>query len=347
MALKIPFDVTRQNIYYIDVRSESEFEQGHIVGAVNMPILNDQERHDVGTLYKQVSVEEAKRLGLKVASGKVIDYFDAICRIKAESPDAAIAFYCARGGFRSRSITQLLQGIGENVHCLDGGYKNYRHQVLDYLDTPSKYPKFIMVHGLTGVGKTKLLTGLMRKGYPVLDLEGAANHKGSHLGAIGTNEIQRMQMFENTVFHQLAASPAEYAFVESESKRIGSIYVPPKLFEAIRSGEHIMVQRNLENRIKALIDEYCGAENFEPLIWPAFDRIRPYLSKEAYTRMAEELQSAQYEAFVADILTKHYDPIYQKSIKNYVYDLSIQAETDESGINALAQWYDTTHAASL
>ncbi|MBS7526029.1 tRNA 2-selenouridine(34) synthase MnmH [Fusibacter paucivorans] len=346
MALKIPFDVTRQNTYYIDVRSESEFEQGHIVGAVNMPILNDQERRDVGTLYKQVSVEEAKRLGLKVASGKVIDYFDAICKVKAEKPNAVIAFYCARGGFRSRSITQLLKGIGEEVYCLDGGYKHYRHQVLAYLDSPSRFPKFIMVHGLTGVGKTKLLTGLMRKGYPVLDLEGAANHKGSHLGAIGTNEIQHMQMFENTVFHQLAASPAEYAFVESESKRIGNVYIPPKLFEAIRSGEHIMVYREMENRIKALIDEYCSADNFEALIWPAFERIKPYLSKETYGDMAEKLRTAQYEAFVEGILTKHYDPIYQKSIKNYVYDLSIHAETDEAGISALSHWYDTTHELS-
>jgi tRNA 2-selenouridine synthase len=344
MALKIPFDITRENIYYIDVRSESEFEQGHICGALNMPILNDQERHEVGTLYKQVSVEDAKRLGLQVASGKVVDYFNAICTIKAASPDATIAFYCARGGFRSGSISQLLRGIGEDVYCLEGGYKHYRHAVLEFLNTPEHFPQFIMVHGLTGVGKTNILKGLMANGYPVLDLEGAANHKGSHLGAIGTNEIQSTQMFENTVYHQLAAKPAPYAFVESESKRIGSIYVPPRLFEAIRAGEHIMVNRKIENRITALIEEYCGADNFEALIWPAFERIKPYLSREAYDTMANDLQTKQYEAFVESILTKHYDPIYEKSIKNYVYDLSIHSEIDAEGIEQLMDWYDKTHA---
>lgn len=340
MPLYIPFNGQEDDIQYIDVRSESEYESGHIIGAINMPILNDAERHEVGTLYKQVSVIEAKRLGLKVAAGKVLDYFNAIQNIRENHPETKIVFYCARGGFRSRSISQLLHGIGEDVHCLEGGYKHYRKVVLDYLEDVSNFPKFIMLHGYTGAGKTLILHALNQLDHGVLDLEGAANHKGSHLGAIGTDCQQNMQIFQNRLYDQLIHIKTPYAFVESESKRIGSVFIPPILFEAIRSGQHLLIERSIETRAKALTEEYCNAENFSELIRPSFEKIKPYLSNENYATLDEYLISKDYEAFAKKILEVHYDPIYFKSIKNYDYDATIPSEHIEEGRDHILKWIE-------
>ena len=338
MTLKIPFDIQNKNYFYIDVRSESEFAQGHIIGAINMPILSDEERHEVGTLYKQVSIEKAKRLGLQYASRKILDYFDLLSDLKAKNPQLTIVFYCARGGFRSRSITQLLQGIGEEVYCLEGGYKNYRNIVLDYLNSAENMPLFIMLHGFTGVGKTAILHNLSQKKIGVLDLEGAANHKGSHLGAIGTNCIQSQQIFENTIYHELSNLKTPYAFVESESKRIGSVFIPPLLFDHIRNGKHLLVNRSIQKRVESLVEEYCGSDNFDELIKPSLERIKPYLSNEIYSNLLQQLQDKDYDAFAETLLISHYDPIYNKSIKNYTYDLIFDAETNTQGVEALQNW---------
>jgi len=342
MNLKIPFNVN-QTAIYIDVRSETEFEQGHIIDAINMPILNDEERHIVGNCYKNTSVEEAKRLGLSFASHKVVPFFDLITSLKVKYPDAQIVFYCARGGFRSRSVTYLLSSIGTDVKCLEGGYKAYRQHVLSFLEEASNFPKFIMLHGYTGVGKTDILKALEAAKKPILDLEGLANHKGSHLGAIGTSEKQSQQLFENGIYHTLVNLSASYCFIESESKRIGNVFVPKILFERMREGEHVLIKRDMPYRVKALCDEYCGSDNFEALIKPALLKIKQYLSNKIYNELELALKQEAYDTFAEILLVNHYDPVYQKSINNYNYPKTFNANQIARVTKEICNWYDANY----
>ncbi len=330
------------NTLYIDVRSEGEYQKGHIPGSINYPILNDQERHEVGYTYKNISIDDAKRLGLSFAGKKVVGYFDLIQSLQTKHPNTRIIFYCSRGGFRSRSITNLLKSIGVEVDRLEGGYKAYRQLVTHYFEQAS-FPDFIMLHGLTGVGKTDHLKQLAAAGYAVLDLEGIACHKGSHLGSIGIDKKQSAQNFENLIYETLTARPHETFFVESESKRIGTVFIPNPLFEAIKSGQHILIELPLSLRIQRLIEEYAGANDFDEKILPALDNIKRYISHELYQNLLTDLQDKHYDQFCEKILSAHYDPVYEKSMAKYDYDLHCHASTLEENALLISQWLQSNN----
>ncbi|MDO4800170.1 MAG: tRNA 2-selenouridine(34) synthase MnmH, partial [Bacillota bacterium] len=260
--------------YYVDVRSEKEYASGHISNAINLPILNDLERHEVGWLYKNASVEEAKMRGAMYGGSKIEQFVRTISAIhrsigghptaenKSLNPDSSshsagrVIVYCARGGYRSKSVVSLLNSIGIPVLQLEGGYKAYRQFVLNRLKGP--FPRFIGINGLTGSGKTYILHELQRRGEPTLDLEGAANHKGSTLGAIGTNKIQCVQQFENDLVSQLAEAEGRsrsrdlppYCFIEMESRRIGKLTIPAPLYAAYHDeAQQIYIERSREQRV--------------------------------------------------------------------------------------------------
>lgn len=311
----IPYTFEKENIIYIDVRSESEYKTGHIPGAINMPILYDIERHEVGWLYKNASVEEAKRVGLKYGSDKLHHFYDTLFRLRNEHPHSKIIFYCARGGYRSRSIALLLRSIDIPVFWLQGGYKNYRAEVLKKINQPEDaFPHFIVLNGHTGVGKTRVLQALRALGEPVLDLEEAANHKGSNLGAIGTNGHQSVQRFENHIYDQLMRLEASYCFVESESRKIGQVYVPKTLFAKMQQGDFILLEADVSFRIKGLMADYAGSENFDEGIIAGMARIKQYMSSELYDTLYGAYKSGNLEAFTEGLLTHYYDPLYEKSI---------------------------------
>lgn len=318
MYQAIPYVYDDDNTIYIDVRSESEYRTGHIIGSMNLPILYDLERHEVGYIYKNSSVEEAKRVGLKYGSEKLHIFYDTLFKLRNDFPNKKIIFYCARGGYRSRSIALLLRSIDIPVYWLQGGYKGYRAEVLKKINQPEEdYPNFIVLNGLTGVGKTHILDALSRSGQPVLDLEGAANHKGSNLGSIGTDGHQSMQCFENNLYHQLMRIKHNYCFVESESRKIGQVMVPKNLFQKMQLGEYLLIQASEAFRTELLLKDYTGAKGFDEGILKALPRIQPYLSQEIYNQLFESYASGDLEAFTHLILTKHYDPLYKKSIDSH------------------------------
>lgn len=317
MYKAIPYDQTDRNRLYIDVRSESEYEKGHIIGAINLPILSDIERHEVGWIYKNASVEEAKRVGLQHGSAKLLLFFETVEKLRKDHPDKRIVFYCARGGYRSRSIALLMRSIDMPVYWLQGGYKSYRQEVLNTLQNAETLPTFIVVNGLSGVGKTHILMELKKIGQPVLDLEGAANHKGSHLGAIGTSGIQSVQSFENEIFDQLSQVNRFYCFVESESKRIGHVFVPNAIFDKLQGGIYIKVSASLDFRINGLIEDYVSAPDFQSSFEAALNKIKPYITKELFSELSEHFNLGDYENLTKKLLENHYDPIYFKSIDSH------------------------------
>jgi tRNA 2-selenouridine synthase len=340
MYTALPYDACDDKCIFIDVRSESEFEKGHIINAINLPILNNLERHEVGWIYKNSSVEEAKRVGLKHGSNKLHLFFETVDTIVKEHPDHKIVFYCARGGYRSRSIALLMQGIDLPVHWLQGGYKAYRKIVLDLLNNPDALPEFIVLNGYTGVGKTHVLESLKALGMDILDLEAAANHKGSHLGSIGTDRSQSVQLFENSIFHQLLNNNSGYCFVESESKRIGKVYVPGAVFDKLQRGLYIKLEASMEFRIKGLIKDYVEAPDFLNSFESALMRIKPYIGQMLYNEMLSYFKSGNYEELAHLLLDKHYDPIYLKSIQSHDHAQIFLVSSFDKCAKEIRTWFN-------
>ena len=348
MYQAIPYEFDDQNTIYIDVRSESEYRTGHIVGAMNLPILYDLERHEVGYIYKNSSVEEAKRIGLKYGSEKLHIFYDTLFKLRNDFPQKKIVFYCARGGYRSRSIALLLRSIDIPVFWLQGGYKGYRAEVLKKINqSEDDYPNFIVLNGLTGVGKTHILHCLSEMGEPVLDLEGAANHKGSNLGSIGTDGHQSMQCFENNVYHQLMRIKSQYCFVESESRKIGQVMVPKNLFLKMQAGEFLLIEASKAFRVNLLLEDYADAADFNEGIRKALPRIQPYQSHETYAQLIQTLESGDLKTFTELILQKHYDPLYKKSIESHNHTQTFKVESIAQCSQDILQWVtNSSHAQS-
>jgi len=216
------FLVESQTRVLLDVRSPGEYHHGHIPSAVSFPLFSDEERATVGTAYKQQGPEKALHIGLDIVGPKMTH----MLRLAAElAPHKRVALHCWRGGQRSQSVAWLLRMGGFDVQLLSGGYKNYRHYVLESFVNRSW--KMKVLGGRTGTGKTKVLYALGEAGEQILDLEGLANHKGSAFGSLGQNEQPTVEQFENNLLDALnKLDPDKTTWVENESRSIGRAFVP-------------------------------------------------------------------------------------------------------------------------
>src|SRR5918992_4982591 len=239
----------------IDVRSPAEYAEDHIPGAISAPVLDDAERAQVGTLYKQVSAFEAKKLGAALLAKNAAHHIQEIFQIQPKSWRPLI--YCWRGGKRSGAMAHILREIGWNADTLEGGYKAYRRWVVQQLeDLPGKFD-FRVIHGPTGSGKSRLLTALKRAGAQVLDLEDLAAHRGSVLGNLPDRPQPSQKMFESLLLKELSALDASRpVFVEGESKKIGELQVPEALMSRMRASSCILLETTLETRVDLLLEEY-------------------------------------------------------------------------------------------
>jgi tRNA 2-selenouridine synthase len=301
----------------IDVRSPSEFGLDHIPNAINAPVLNDQERAEVGTIYKQVNPFEAKQVGASIVARNIANAIDHIFvgRPKKWKP----LIYCWRGGQRSAAMAHILRQIGWNAHQLEGGYKAYRKYVIEELEHKPEELSFVVLCGLTGVGKTTILRELAKKGQQILDLEELANHKGSLLGKSTTSDQPSQKHFETLLWENLKNfQPSQVIFTESESRKIGNLRIPEKLMNRIRLGDSIRIEATIDKRIDLIIREYPHfLENPNGL--KTVLRSLQQLHSNKLVREWENLINKQnWREFVRDIMIKHYDPAYQKSsIQNF------------------------------
>lgn len=238
---------------WVDVRSENEFSKAHIRGAVNIPILNNEERIAVGTCYKEKGRIAAVRLGLELVGPRFKTIFDQLTELYAlEKP---LIFYCWRGGLRSQITSSLMHWAGEEVYILEGGYKSYRNWVFQQLE--KKYP-FVVLSGCTGAGKTQILLTLKEQGLQILDLEGLAHHKGSVLGGIGQLEQPSTEQFENLIAQELCQFEAHWPIViENESRRIGTCILPDTIWKNMQEVRAIEVVVDVDTRIRRLHTEYA------------------------------------------------------------------------------------------
>jgi len=301
----------------IDARSPGEFLEDHLPGAINLPVLNDAERAHVGTVYKQVSSFEAKKIGAAWVSRNIAQHLEAHFADKPKSWRPLI--YCWRGGSRSGSLTHVLQKIGFDARQLDGGYKAYRRAVVADLDTLPAQCVFVVVCGPTGSGKSRLLQALAAQGGQVLDLEALAAHRGSLLGALPDQAQPNQKSFESAVWARLRRFNSSQAiFVESESKKIGTLRVPEALINRMRESACLRLEVPQSDRITLLMEEYTHYLGDPVSLQTQLGHLTQLRGHETIQAWQAMIQAQDWHGLVGDLLATHYDPAYFKSLnKNY------------------------------
>ncbi len=291
----------------VDVRSPAEYSRGHIPGATNIPLFNNEERAAVGIRYKQESRRAAILEGLDIVGPKMTGFVKQATSLAGHH---GVLVYCWRGGMRSSSMSWLFQTAGIPAQTLAGGYRSYRRHVHTVLAEPAR---LWVLGGMTGSGKTAVLRELGRSGIQVIDLEELASHKGSAFGALGQDTQPSTEQFENNLYTARAAcDTSRIIVVEDESKSIGSVQLPDELYLQMRAAPVVVLEVPLEARIERLVREYAGYP--KQALAEALTRIRKKLGG---ARLQEALRALEQQNFreVAKISLEYYD-------KTYTYGLS-------------------------
>jgi len=290
----------------IDVRSPAEFASGHIVGAHNIPLFDNEERALVGTTYKQINRQEALLEGLDIVGPKMRSFVEQSLQY---APQRKALVHCWRGGMRSESFAWLLKTAGMEVATLQGGYKAYRNYGLKSLAKPAQ---LIIVGGETGSGKTDILQALAQLGEQVIDLEGLAHHKGSSFGGIGQSQQPSTEQFQNLLFeHWWQMDLSRPIWVEDESFSIGSVQLPYELWEQMKAANMIRVQLPKAERIKRLVREY--GQQDKAALEAAIRRIEKRLSTPRMLQALDDLANDRLDV-VADNLLTYYDRSYRRNM---------------------------------
>lgn len=303
----------RDDYIPVDVRAPIEYESSAIPGAINIPLFTNREREVIGTLYKDKGSEAAKWLAMETVSPKIPQL---MTKIKEAGESGRMPLiYCWRGGMRSRSVAQFALMSGLHVERLVGGYRAFRKKAIEMIPQLLP-PKAVILHGMTGTGKTRILDRLKDKGYPVTDLEGIANHKGSLFGAVDGRIPHSQKTFDALLFDNLfSLKGATYTIMEGESKRIGRSVQPEELLALRDSAVHIYVSSSMDIRIKRIYEEYVlpNLDN-EVFINNVDDAVRHIIKRVNSTELIDELQSAvgnrNYLRLIELLIKHYYDPRY-------------------------------------
>ncbi|ERM84908.1 hypothetical protein P872_22875 [Rhodonellum psychrophilum GCM71 = DSM 17998] len=292
----------RETLPILDARSESEFIQSHIPGALNLPILNDGEREIVGTLYKQEGNESAVLKGFELVGPR---FHQIQKEVLLNYPDKKILLYCWRGGMRSQILSWLLGMVGFEVFRLKGGYKTYRTFTYERVRKPYN---FIVLGGKTGTGKTVLLKALEDKGEQVVDLEGLAHHRGSSFGGIGQEKQPSVEQFENLLAERLIQLDQIHPiWIENESRNIGKVTLPDGIFQQILTAPIIKISKTEAERITHIEEEYASLPKEE--LKSAILRLSNKLGGLRTTEALEDLEMGRHRSWIENMLV-YYDKTY-------------------------------------
>lgn len=303
--------IEKNKMSLIDLRSPSEFEEFRIPGSFNIPLFTDKERAEVGTLYTQQSKEAAMDRGLEILSAKLPAFIGEFKKIEGDK-----TLFCWRGGMRSKTAATLLDLMNIHVNRLEGGIRSYRKWVVNQLEQYQPPFKALVLNGLTGTGKTRILHALSMEGYPVIDLEGMANHKGSNFGHIGQKpHIQKM--FDSLLIHRLMElKNSPYVLLEAESSRIGKVVIPPFLNELKDQSLQIIIEMPMEERVKEILKDYEPAKYQQECI-DAFMRIKEKIHTPIAKQIEEALVNGDFASAIRLLLEYYYDSRYKHTGMQY------------------------------
>ena len=297
----------------IDVRSESEFAEDRIPGAINCPVLDDAQRAEIGTLHQQDSPFAARRRGAALVARNIARHLESTF---ADQPrDWKPLVYCWRGGQRSSALAHVLARVGWPARQLEGGYRAYRRAVVQALaELPARF-ELRVICGTTGSGKSRLLRALEREGAQVLDLEDLAHHRGSVLGGLPQRPQPSQKQFETRIWWRLRGfDPGRAVFVESESRKVGDLRVPDALIERMRASACLRLELPLPQRIALLRDEYLHLEQDRATLAQQLDCLAPLHGRDKVQQWQRLAARGAWAELVECLLRDHYDPVYLKSI---------------------------------
>lgn len=322
-----------------DVRSPGEFAHGHWPGALSLPLFDNEERAEVGTLYKRESPEAAFLRGLELAGQKLRWYVE---QAQALAPDNRVAVHCWRGGQRSQSMAWLLSKKYQQVQVIEGGYKGMRNAGRAFLE---KFPRPLMVlGGATGSSKTKVLQALQQGGETIVDLEALAHHKGSAFGALGESKQPTVEQFENNLFHsflQLDTQSSRGIWLEDESKAIGRVYLPNELWRKMMAAPLVQLDLPQEWRLENLVQDYASFDI--GALRSSFERIRKRLGGQNLKAALQALEQQDFTTAAA-IALRYYDKAYELSLQKHRRQLvfKLRPTTNDPALIAeeLLQWWE-------
>ena len=318
-----------QTLPVIDVRSPGEYSQGHIEGAVNIPLFTNEERAIVGTTYTKIGRNEAVMQGLEIAGRKLHSLCELAMALKSEQ----LLVYCWRGGMRSQSMAWLFEKVGLRCIVLDGGYKTFRRAVLDELAKPRK---FFVLSGYTGSGKTEVLAELKKFGQQVVDLECLANHKGSAFGALGQPSQPSTEHFENLLFAELQKTDkAQPLWIEDESESIGKVKITPAFYAQMKRAETLQILVSQPVRVRRLLREYGNFPS--TLLEESIKKIEKRLGFDK-CKQALDLCKEGKLAQVTKLLLDYYDKAYRFQISTRASETVTSLEVpDGTSITEIAE----------
>ena len=313
----------------IDVRTAQEYEKGSIPDAFNYPLFDNLERAEIGVIYRKIGKNAAVVKGLEFFEPRIQQFLSSLTDLKSKR----LVVFCARGGMRSASVVRLLQYQGFQAAQLQGGYKSYRSYVLRQLRKP--VPPLIVLHGRTGVGKTLLLKKLPDH----LDLEEFAGHRSSLFGAI--NKMPQTQKnFEALLAKKILELPnTRPVFIEGESRKVGKVFIPQSLAEAMKYGTLVLLQASFDTRIRRIVEEYkiCDEQTFLKTD-SILQSMQKVLGKKKAEQLRQWLRKGEFENIVHVLLEEYYDPRYQHAMRMNEYALKLSAEDLNSAAEKLVRF---------
>ena len=301
----------------IDVRTPAEFAEDHIPGAINCPVLSDEERITVGTLYKQVSPFEARKVGAAMIAKNIAEHLQT--HFQAHPKSWRPLVYCWRGGQRSGAMSIILAQVGWAAHKLEGGYKTYRRDVLEKLEALPQSFTFRVVCGPTGSGKSRLLAALADTGHQVLDLEMLAKHRGSVLGRLPEQAQPSQKWFDSALLLALQkVDPDRPIYVEAESNKIGLITLPPALITAMHASNCLLVETPMDTRVAGLLEDYRHYLDNPQTLIAHLQSLHRFHGAKQLEHWSAQIHAGEFSVMVSELLTLHYDPSYfRATAKHY------------------------------
>lgn len=327
--------INMENIIFVDVRSEYEFQKETIPGAINIPILNNEERVEISTIYDAGDHECAKQLAVRYASVKLEDIYVKLLDL---SENHTVCLFCYRGSMRSTVLFNIMKSMGLGIYRLKGGYKSYRKYIIENLEKLINSHEYVNINGYTGVGKTEILNILESSHKNVLNLEQLANHRGSILGNAGLKNQPSQKMFESLLFDKLKNFDDEPVFVECESSKIGSLNIPKSLRQKYNSSHHqVMINSSLQNRIERIKCDYLKNADALEDIKKGINHLSKYIGKDNSSILIDKLENEDYDSVIESLITKYYDINY--AVKSKDFELEINNVNSEKCAEEITKFY--------
>lgn len=329
-----------KNAIVIDVRSPCEYVVESIPNAVNVPLLDDDERAQVGTVYKQEGEVPARRLALRMISPKIPQIVDQI--LGQRTPGSSLVVHCWRGGLRSEAVVSFLTIVGIDCWRLTGGYKAWRRMVVRDLEGVGFDFDPVILHGQTGVGKTDLLAHLTASGAQVLDLEALANHRGSVFGGLGLGRQPTQKNFEAALWQRLRQFEKGPVFIEAESRKVGRLALPDSILKCIKQGRRVLVTGSVSVRAARIWGEYAPTFNQEVLeqALGALYKLKERLGTKRVEELVALFQAGKVQDAIEILLVDYYDPLYETHIKrNEPYELLVDGDHAQRAGGELLEWF--------